>query len=69
MNKQQRIRMAAKTHPATLRWPPSLQLRRKEGLENSLFFFRYNVLIVNVQAPISTTGEERVAGAASPGEF
>jgi hypothetical protein len=52
--------MAAKTHPATLRWPPSLfGFAGKRGLEAACFYFLLNVLIISIQAPLSTAGEER----------
>ncbi|QEC75464.1 hypothetical protein [Mucilaginibacter ginsenosidivorax] len=39
----------------------------KRGLKFNYFSF-FNTALSTVQAPLSTAGEERVAGAASPGE-
>jgi len=39
----------------------------KRGLKFHYFSF-FNTMLSTVQAPLSTAGEERVAGAASPGE-
>jgi putative alpha-1,2-mannosidase len=40
----------------------------KRGLKIYYLFFLSNILVFSVQAPLYTAGEERVAGAASPGE-
>jgi hypothetical protein len=55
-----RLRTLAKTRPATLRWPHSLRLRRKVGLEELNAYSAPK--LSTVQAPLSIADEERDVG-------